>query len=385
MEDFNFDIEGILSDEEAATFFSEEDDDKGGLQDPDLEEETGKPEEGVEENGDQNGHSSDGVDGDEENEDKEQESAEEEDGGFSPNVLSSVAEYLKNGGTFPDLSEDDYKDIDTPEKLAEFIDKGARSLMDERMRRIDEFMKYGATRGQITQDEKIKQTVDYLNGISSDSVKAEGKEGDDLRGYLIYNDYIKRGFSDERARREVKKAFDSGSDIEDAEDALNSLKNSFGKDLDNSMAQARRTYEDAQKKQKETAEKFRKMVIDQEIALGDQKLDKTTRQKVYDAVSTPVWKDPDTGKLLTPVQKFQKENPLEFMKQIGLWYVLTDGGKNIDGFTKGKVRSEKNKAIRDLANRINATSVNSDGTLRFTGMDKGGSDDILLSDDWKIG
>ena len=120
--------------------------------------------------------------------------------------------------------------------------------------------------------------------------------------------------------------------------------------------------------------------------LGDQKLDKRTRQKVYDAVSKPVYKDPDTGRLLTKVQKFQKEQPLEFLKQLGLWFVLTNEGKDLVGFTKDKVRSEKHKAIRDLANKINATSVNTDGSLRFaSGESTDGGADLLLSDDWKVG
>ena len=110
------------------------------------------------------------------------------------------------------------------------------------------------------------------------------------------------------------------------------------------------------------------------------------RQKIYDATQKPVYKDPETGKFLTEIQKFQKENPLEFLKQLGMWFVLTEGGKNMTGFTKEKVKSEKHKAMRELENKIVAGSFNEDGSLRFAGDNSNdGEQDILLSDDWKIG
>jgi hypothetical protein len=138
--------------------------------------------------------------------------------------------------------------------------------------------------------------------------------------------------------------------------------------------------------QKKQADDLRKMILDEDVKLGDTKLDKKTCNRVYDAISKPVYKDPETGRLMTALQQFQKEHPLEFLKQIGMWYVLTDGGKNMDGFTKPQVRAEKNKSIRELSRKINASSFNADGSLNYlggAGMENG--DDILLSDDWKIG
>ena len=120
------------------------------------------------------------------------------------------------------------------------------------------------------------------------------------------------------------------------------------------------------------------------MKLGETKLDKKTCQRVYDAVSRPVYKDPDTGRLLTAVQKFQKEQPLEFLKQLGMWFVLTDGGKNTEGFTKEAVKAEKNKGIRELEKKLNASSLNPDGSLRYTSA-TGDMTDPLLSDGWKIG
>ena len=44
---------------------------------------------------------------------------------------------------------------------------------------------------------------------------------------MIFQDFINRGYSKERASREVKKSLDSGTDIEDANEALKSNKEFF--------------------------------------------------------------------------------------------------------------------------------------------------------------
>ena len=103
----------------------------------------------------------------------------------------------------------------------------------------------------------------------------------------------------------------------------------------------------------------------------------------FDAVSKPVYKDPDTGQLLTQVQKFQKENPLEFLKQIGMWFVLTNGGKDFGGLTKQQAIAEKNKGIRELERKINSSAFDSDGSLKYVS-GTNISNDNLLDDGWKV-
>ena len=126
------------------------------------------------------------------------------------------------------------------------------------------------------------------------------------------------------------------------------------------------------------------MLLEDEVKIGETKLDKKTCQRAYDAVMNASYKDPDTGAYLTEVQKYQKENPLEFMKQLGLWFTLTDGGKNLEGFTKRQVRDAKNKGIRELEKKIQGSTFHDDGSLNLVG-DGTGSSDPLLSDGWNVG
>jgi hypothetical protein len=287
---------------------------------------------------------------------------------------------LKNDGIFPDFSDEEIDAVNTPEDFAELIEKAVNSKFDDRMKRINEALDNGVKPDDIRQYES---TLGYLNSITDEALTAEGDDGDDLRRQLIYNDLLKRGYSEDKAKREVEKSFKSASDVEDAKDALAALKKSFQDGYDKIQKDARDAAERAKQEQKKSAEQFRKMVIEDEVEFGGAQLDKRTKQKVYDAVSKPVWKDPDTGQLLTQVQKFQKEQPLEFLKQLGMWFVMTDGGKNASGLVKKQAQVEKNKSIRELERKINSSALGSDGSLRYMSGNQI-EEDNLLSDGWQV-
>lgn len=378
MEDFAFDINDLVSGEEADKLFET-------IQDPPQEEnqeaetEQKKETQPAEVPDDKE---SEKVGEEEKNDDDEKgKGAPSDDGGSSPDTFySSIANALKTDGIFPDFDAKDIEAVKTADDFADLMEKAVSSRLDERMRRIDEALNDGVAPDTIRQYE---QTLQYLGNITEEALSAEGEEGENLRKQLIYNDLINKGFSQEKANRTIEKFFNSGDDLDEAKDALEALTKFYTDGYNAERQKAKTAADEARRQQKENSEKFRKMVLDDEIKLGKTALDKKTCQKVFDAVSKPVWKDPETGRLLTAVQKFQKEQPLEFLKQLGMWFVLTNGGKDSDGFTKEQVRQEKNKSIRDLERKINSTAFDADGALQYyrgTG-DKG---DQLLSDGWQI-
>lgn len=372
MEEFTFDLSGILSEEEAENLFKEkpeevqEEEPAKTEEDNHTEEEDNQPSEKVGEE----------VEIDE----TENGAIKPKDDGSSPKFYSSIASALKNDGIFPDFSDEEIDAVNTPEDFAELFEKAVNSKLDDRMKRINEALDNGVRPDDVRMYE---QTIQYLDSITEDTLKEEGEQGEELRRQLIFNDLINKGYSQERANREVEKSFKSGSDIEDATDALAELNKFYRNKYDKIQNDAREATEKAKREQKETAEKFRKMVIDEDIEFGDTKLDKRTKQKVFDAVSKPVWKDPDTGRLLTLVQKFQKENPLEFMKQLGMWFVMTDGGKGASSLVKKQAQVEKNKGIRELERKINSSALSSDGSLRYLSGNQI-EEDSLLSDGWQV-
>jgi hypothetical protein len=103
---------------------------------------------------------------------------------------------------------------------------------------------------------------------------------------------------------------------------------------------------------------------------GKQDVNRTIRQRAFDAISKPFYKDPETGNQYTELQKYQNDNPIEYIKNISILFALTNGFKNIEGLFKNEVKKKVKKGFSELENKLNGTSRNSDGSLRFvTGTD----------------
>ena len=375
MEDFNFSVDNILSQEEAEEMFRDQE-----TQEP--EEEKKKPvEEEKDKPADDEGQdpSQEKV-GEEEDNDDGNDAIDPDDDGSSPNTFSSIAKALGVDGILTGFSEKELEEANTPEALAELFEKEIQNRMDEKQKRIDQALGNGVAPDLVRQYEG---NIEWLNSVSEEALSAEGEEGENLRRYIMYNDLMRRGYSEDRAKRELEKSFTAGSDVDDAKDSLEALKSSYMKEYQKLQDDAKARAEEYRANQKKQSEEFRRMVLEDEIKIGATKLDKRTAQKVYDAVTKPVYKDPDTGKLLTAVQKYQKENPLEFTKQLGMWFVLTEGGKNMDGFTKEQLRQEKNKGIRELERKINSSSINPDGSLKYAS-GRSSDSDSLLKGDWDV-
>ena len=296
---------------------------------------------------------------------KEKEDTESnKDKGTSPknNFYSSIAKALKEEGIFPDLDDETADNIKAPEDFAEAVEKQIQARFDERQKRIDEALNAGIESSEI---KKYENTIEYLNSLQDSALSDESDKGEKLRQQLIFQDFINRGYNKERAQREVQKSFNSGTDIEDAKEALASNKEFFQNEYNNLIKEAQEERKKEAQERKEQAEKLKKSILEDTNVFGDIQIDKATRQRVFDNISKPVYKDPETGELFTAIQKYEMENSTEFLKNVGLLFTLTDGFKNLDGLVKGKVRKEVKKGLRELEHTLNNTSRTSDGNLKF--------------------
>ena len=379
VEDFSFDVSGILSDEEAAKLFEEQEHDKDAPENQEEQEQEQEQEQEETPAEEQVKNTASEKVGSEE--DKGNGAVDNEGDGSSPNIYSSIASALREDGTFSDLEDGDFENVSSPEALLELIDKAVESRFDDRQKRLSEIFTNG---GNPNEAMKYEQTLNYLGSIKDEMIEDEGEDGENLRKQLIYNDLVMRGYSHEKAVRELEKSFKSDSDIDDAKDALESLLSIYNNGYQKYQDTLRSRAEQTKLAREEESKRFRKLVLEDEVKFGDTVIDKKTCQKVFDAVSKPVYKDPDTGALLTQVQKFQREQPLEFLKQLGMWYVLTNCGKDPSKLVKNQVQSGKDKAIKELERKLNTTAINADGTLRYMG-GSSGTEDPLLSEGWTVG
>lgn len=371
--------EFILSEDEIAeTLFSEELEEKTEETPP--EEKETKNKETTEEkevSPDDLFFNPESVGSEEKNQEKETEDTTSEQGGASPktNFYSSIANALKDEGILPDLDDEDINKVKTPEDFAEAIEKQLQARLDERQRRIDDALNANIEPDEIKQYES---TLSFLESLKEEHISDESEKGEELRKKLIFQDFINRGYSKERATREVKKSFDSGTDIEDAKEALESNKEYFNSEYQGLIKESKDKIKAEQDRIKNEAAQLKKSMLEDKEVFEGVTLDNVTRKKAFDNISKPVYKTED-GEYLTAIQKYELENPVEFKKYLSILFTMTDGFKNLDNIVKTKVKKEVKQSLRELEHKL-SNSRSMTGNPKYVGL----TDDDSYGKGWKL-
>lgn len=375
MEDFEFGT--ILSEDQIGNLFS-------GNDEPPKDEEPEKEDDRKEDDNEMTTTEA-GIDtlfGQSESVGSEEESKEKKDtdsnkGGESSNFYSSLAKALVDDGVLQDL---DIDKIESADDFSDALQTYISNQLDERQKRIDEALNAGIEPSVVQQYERYINTLD---NIKEDVLSAEDEQGENLRKNLIYQDCINKGYSKERAMKYVEKSINSGSDIEDARDALEDNRKFYKEQYRKMLDEAKENERKEQKKVKEQAEKLKESILKEDKAFGEIKLDKSTRQKVYDSIAKPVYTD-EEGNRFTAIQKYEMENRTDFLKNVGLLFVLTDGFKNIDRLVNDKVKKETKKSLRNLEQTLNSTGGGfRGGNLSFAN-NSGDTDPESMFKGWRV-
>lgn len=311
---------------------------------------------------------------------KEDTSSREDSTSPQKTIYSSIAKALKEEGIFPDLDDEVLSKVKEPEDFRNLVEQQIKAGLEERQKRIDDALNYGI---EPTEIKRYENTLNFLDSVKEENITDESDKGEELRKNLIFQDFINRGYNRERATREVQKSFNAGTDIEDAKEALKSNTEYFKGKYDDLIEDAKLEAQKEEENRKEQANKLKESILNEKNILGDLSIDKPTRQKIYDNISKPIYKDPETGEYYTTIQKYEKDNRVDFLKYLGLIFTLTDGFKSLDGLVKGKVKKEVKNGLRDLEHAINNTARNSDGNLKFvSGVDE--DPESFIGKGWKI-
>lgn len=305
--------------------------------------------------------------GSEENNKEKEKDTTSDGNGASPetNFYSSIASALKEEGIFPDLEDEETDNVKDAEGFRDLIEKQIHAGLDEAQQRIYDALNSGVEPSVIKQYEN---TIGYLNSITEEQITDESENGEKLRKQLLQQDFMNRGYSQERAIKMTEKLFASGEDIEEAKQALQGNKEFFEDKYNKILDDAKKQEEKDRKAAQKQAEQLKKDILQGEKIFGEVEIDKPTRQKVYDNISKPVYKNPETGEYLTAVQKYKLENENEFIKNVGLLFTLTDGFTNLEKLVAPQAKKQVKKKLQELEHTlINTTSRNTDGTLKMVG------------------
>lgn len=278
------------------------------------------------------------------------------------NAYSSFAKALQGDRLFQFLDDEVIDNVKDADSFADAFEKEINARLDDETRRVKEILEAGVTPDEVNYYEDI---IKRLDSITEDQLDGETEQVSRLRQNILYQDFLNRGYKEDRAKQLVKRSVDNGTIVEDAKDALESNKQ-FYKDKYDELIESRKAEAEAERQRvKKEAAEFRKAVLEKEKIFGDLSVDKPTRQKAYDAMTRIVGKNAD-GDPVTAVQKYADENPVEFRSVLGIVWALTDGFKELGNILKQDINKKVRSNLKEVENRINGSTPRG-GSPRFIG------------------
>ena len=297
------------------------------------------------------------------NEGKEDTAPDNDADGTSPNnFYSSIANACAVDGIFPNLDDETIKKAVDAESFSNLIEAEINARFDEKQKRISQALENGV---EPTDIKKYESTLNYINTITDAAIAEESEKGEQLRYNLIYQDFINKGMTPDKAKKFADRTVDAGTDVEDAKEALLSNKEFFSNAYNKMLQDAQQKADEDKAEREKNAKELERTLMKDKQLFGDMEISNDIRKKAFDSVSKPVYKDPETGDYMTAIQKYESEHRAEFLKYTGLIFAMTNGFKDFDSFAKGKVKKEVKKGLRELEQTLNNTRRNNDGSLRM--------------------
>ena len=308
---------------------------------------------------------------------EEEEEATPEDKGSSPkdeNPYSLFAQALKGDGLFQFLDKDTVDKITDADSFMEAFRNEIDARLDDETKRYKEAIENGMEPSVVAQ---YQNTIKRLESITDEAIEDDTEQGANLRRTLLFRDFINRGFSEERAKKQVERIMSSGTDKDDAKDALDSVIEYFKDKYQEQLDIKKQETLSERQKVKQEAEEFRKAVLEKDKLFEDIPVDKATRKKAFDAM-TRVVKTSDDGEQLTAVQLYADEHPVEFRTALGIVWALTDGFTKMGNLLQKSVNKKVNKNLQEIESRLK-NQGHRGGSFRFSE----GEDGMMETNNYK--
>ena len=307
---------------------------------------------------------------------KEDTVTEEDSDGTSPNnnFYSSIANALAVDGIFPNLDEETVKKAVDAESFSDLIEAEINARFDEKQQRISKALENGV---EPTDIKKYENTLNYISSLTDAAIAEESEKGEQLRYNLIYQDFLNKGMSPEKAKKFTDRTVDAGTDVEDAREALQSNKEYFSDEYNKLLQDAQKQADADKAARAKQAKELETSLLKDKQLIGDIEISNDIRKKAFESISKPVYRDPETGDYLTAIQKYESEHKADFLKYTGLIFAMTNGFKDFDSFAKGKIKKEMRKGLKELEQTLSNTRRAGDGSLKMVTNQKEDPDSFI--------
>lgn len=271
-------------------------------------------------------------------ENKEEEEQDEEGGSMIKPLLEALAE---EGVLMLDEGEEIAGE--SVQDLMSAIEKTVSKKLEGRYKYIDEALSSGV---EVSTIQQYEQDMKILDSIDSNQVSGMNDESIELRKRLIFQDFINRGYTEERAAKEVDKSLKAGTDIDDALDALEGLKYSTQARYSQEIEEAKALAEQQRQASASRIEGIIKAASSMDDFGDAMGLSKQEREKAVASIIIP--RIEYNGQYITELDKHALENPEDFYPKLAMIYKATDGFKNLSKLSSKIVSKKVSSKVNNL-------------------------------------
>lgn len=291
---------------------------------------------------------SDTVDGNSDEEDVDGDDSAQtgaDDSSSDPNFFNSLTALLSEKGLIS-TTESEVTDEDSfVELFKKEIKKSEYSDLTEEQRYYLDNLRNGVPEKKLETD---LIAIRDLNSITEEVIQEDG----DLRQRIIYQDFINKGYNDDRARKYLQRSIDLGTDVEDATDAMASIR----KFTEANIAAENQRIADEQKALKEAEENrikgIKSKILSTDEVIKGYKISSAVKEKIQKNMFDIVDVNPNTKQNENALMKYRRENPEDFDVKLYYMFTITDGFKNFDSL----IKNTKSKALKDLKTAMESST-----------------------------
>lgn len=249
-------------------------------------------------------------------------------------LYSNLAAEFKAKGVLPEL--EDTTAIRSLEDLNAAIKKQVDSQLTERQKLIEEAKNAGAPITEVTRRVNV---IDKLKAVTPEYIKDERNV--EFRLTAIAQDFIEKGYSEERAKSMAQRSVDAGTDIEDAEFAVESIIKSEESSLN-------KIIEEAKKNEQDSLTNIKSFISTTPEVIPGIVLTDSQKDELYNQITT------DLGDKENAFVKAQKADPIGSRIRLETLFYITKGLKDFSVFGK-KAESKITNNIENLLRGANFT------------------------------
>jgi len=254
-------------------------------------------------------------------------------------LYSNLAAQFKAKGVLPGL--DDITKIKSLEDLNEAIQGRIDSGLTARQKAIEEAQSAGIPVGEVAT--KV-DTIDKLKGVTKEFIQSD--DSLEFRRTAIVQDFLLKGYSPERANEMTQRSIDAGTDIADAEFAVESIIKAEETSLNSIL-------DSAKKNEQNKLDDVKKYIANTQEVVPGVVLTSSQKDELYSRITT------DLGNKDNAFMQSQKADPVGSRIRIEAVAYLT---KDFTDFSIFGVRNES-KITNNIENLIRGAKFTAGGSV----------------------